>query len=715
MQLPIPIGTILQNRYRLISILGQGGFSRTYLAEDTGRFNELCAIKEFIPQQTNANVVAKSQELFAREAAILYQIEHPQIPKFRATFEENQRLFLLQDYVVGKTYRTILQERQQTSNLFSEAEVLTFLAQILPVLAHIHNFGIVHRDISPDNIIRRETDQMPVLIDFGVVKEIATKVQSPDLTVEMTNVGKVGYAPWEQIQLGRATASSDLYALAVTIVVLLTGKDPQVLIDQTTLKWDWQRWVAVSPELAEIINKMLSHQPGDRYQSVTELEKDLATLPSVKSQQPPTINQAANNSSLSQVGTVVVGSNQNFNTDNDSLFDHHKWSAVALIVILVLLSGVVSWGTVNLLLKRKQQPEVEEVTEINPSPVPNLPTITSSPSSSPSFPSPSFPSPSFPSPLSPSPTAQSSRSPTLPPESIIPVPSPTPETITETPSVVETPPKLETSEERLDLLLPGEPISIEGNLKGNETVSYIISGSQGQKLSLLVTGEGVLMSLLRADGEGMDGISEKVSNWKGILPIDGDYKIILSPLPGLSGTDYKLDIDLTNPIPQFTPTTEPKPTNSPTPTTEPKPTNSPTPTTEPKPTNSPTPTTEPKPTNSPTPTTEPKPTNSPTPTTEPKPTNSPTPTTEPKPTNSPTPTTEPKPTNSPTPTTEPKPTNSPTPTTEPEPTNSPTPTTEPEPTDSPTPAPFNKPSKKSVVKPFPTSTLSEQINKPAKE
>ncbi|NES90383.1 protein kinase, partial [Okeania sp. SIO2B9] len=157
MQPPIPVGTILQNRYRLINILGQGGFGRTYLAEDTGRFNERCALKEFIPLQTNTYAVTKSQELFSREAAILYQIQHPQIPKFRATFEENQRLFLLQDYIEGKTYRSILQERQITDSLFSEAEVLTFLQQILPVLAHIHSFGIIHRDISPDNIIRRES------------------------------------------------------------------------------------------------------------------------------------------------------------------------------------------------------------------------------------------------------------------------------------------------------------------------------------------------------------------------------------------------------------------------------------------------------------------------------------------------------------------------------------------------------------------------------
>jgi serine/threonine protein kinase len=101
MQPPIAIGTLLQNRYRLVNILGQGGFGRTYLVEDLGRFQERCALKELIPMQSGPYVLEKSKELFQREAAILYQIAHPQIPQFRAIFEENQRLFLVQDYVEG--------------------------------------------------------------------------------------------------------------------------------------------------------------------------------------------------------------------------------------------------------------------------------------------------------------------------------------------------------------------------------------------------------------------------------------------------------------------------------------------------------------------------------------------------------------------------------------------------------------------------------------
>ncbi|PSB07908.1 serine/threonine protein kinase, partial [filamentous cyanobacterium Phorm 46] len=275
MQPPIAIGTLLQNRYRLLSILGQGGFGRTYLVEDLGRFQERCALKELIPVQSGAYILEKSKELFEREAAILYKIAHPQIPQFRAIFEENQRLFLVQDYVEGMTYRELLLDRTSTGSTFSEAEVLVFIRQMLPVLAHIHARGIIHRDISPENMIRRENDNLPVLIDFGVVKELATKVLSPEGTAHATTVGKIGYAPIEQLQSGRATASSDLYALAVTAIVLLTGKEPQELLDQTTLQWNWQQRVQVSPGLALVLNRMLNRSPGDRYQSVSEVAQAL--------------------------------------------------------------------------------------------------------------------------------------------------------------------------------------------------------------------------------------------------------------------------------------------------------------------------------------------------------------------------------------------------------------------------------------------------------
>uniref|UniRef100_A0ACD5GTE8 Protein kinase domain-containing protein n=1 Tax=Desertifilum tharense IPPAS B-1220 TaxID=1781255 RepID=A0ACD5GTE8_9CYAN len=294
MQPPIPIGTLLQNRYQILKILGQGGFGRTYLAEDKGRFNEWCALKEFIPQQTGTYALEKSKELFQREASTLYQIRHPQVPQFRATFEQEGRLFLVQDYVEGKTYRALLAERQYQGRAFSEAEIHKLLEQLLPVLAQIHAQGIIHRDISPDNIMWRQSDSLPVLIDFGVVKEVVTRFRSPEETVpQATTVGKAGYAPKEQMQMGLAYPSSDLYALAVTLLVLLTGREPQELFDPNQMSW--QIPVGNHPQLRPVLSRMLSYQPSDRFAHANEVLAALQTpqSPAIPPTQPFPVQAAS--------------------------------------------------------------------------------------------------------------------------------------------------------------------------------------------------------------------------------------------------------------------------------------------------------------------------------------------------------------------------------------------------------------------------------------
>ena len=296
MESQITVGTILQNRYHIIHIIGQGGFGRTYLAEDQRRFNELCVLKELIAPITGASAGEKAQELFEREAAILYQIEHPQIPKFREKFAQNEKLFLVQDFVAGKTYRHLLKERQEVGTTFTEAEVLHLLQSLLPVLSYIHGQGIIHRDISPENMILRENDFLPVLIDFGVVKELATKLQSSSPT-PVTTVGKLGYAPSEQMQTGRVYPSSDLYALAVTVIVLLTGKEPADLFDEQQLTWNWQKWVTVKPEFAQVLERMLSYMPAMRYQTAADVIQALLNLG--QNGQFPT--------NLSSLQTIAVG------------------------------------------------------------------------------------------------------------------------------------------------------------------------------------------------------------------------------------------------------------------------------------------------------------------------------------------------------------------------------------------------------------------------
>lgn len=508
MQPPIPLSTVLQNRYRLIKILGQGGFGRTYLAEDIGRFNELCALKELIPAPGEAHSLDKAKQLFQREASILYKIHHPQIPQFRATFEQDGRLFLVQDYVEGKTYWQLLQERLAQRMTFQEAEVLQLLQQMLPVLAHLHARAIVHRDISPDNIIWRQSDRKPVLIDFGVVKELATRFQSPDGKSVATTVGKLGYAPIEQMQTGRAYPSSDLYALAVTCIVLLTGREPPGLFDDRDFTWNWQRWATVSPRLAQVLNQMLSHKPSDRYQTVAEVAKALQAGESQSPELTPRI---------SELNTIAVGRPQyEVSSKQIELVTKvpiwERWWAIALIFIAVaLIAGGSSLLFFSWLLNRDR--------DVQPQ--------------------------SFPSPL----------------VSVPPTATPTP---TPTPS-----PEPTNFSQRLNLV-PGEALNVEGTLQANTTASYLFSAEQGQPFAVdLSQFEGVLLTVIGPNQAPIDDRANRVTRYEGTLPTTGEYAIVVSPVQGVESSKYQLSMRLDNLVsPSPTPTETETPTPTPTPTVE---------------------------------------------------------------------------------------------------------------------------------------------------
>ena len=361
---PIYPGLILSNRYKIVKQLGHGGFGRTYLAEDNHRFQELCVLKEFAPQVHGSYALQKSQELFEREAGVLYKLRHDQIPGFREMFRFKLNgqgyLFLVQDYVEGKTYRALLENRKRQKVYFSEAEVTKFLLQLLPVLEYIHSLGVIHRDISPDNLILRNSDKFPVLIDFGGVKEMATKVvseyahQESGLPLQATRLGKVGYAPDEQMRLGAIYPHSDLYALAATVLVLLTGKEPSFLIDAHSLTFNWRREVSLSPHLSRVLDKMLASKPSDRYPSARHVIEALDGAPSsldlAPTQAPPDVVPIPTVSAagVSSVTTMPVSQMPMNGASNQA-------SAILPTILLVLVTivgmGGMGWMVGNFWLK----------------------------------------------------------------------------------------------------------------------------------------------------------------------------------------------------------------------------------------------------------------------------------------------------------------------------------------------------------------------------
>ncbi len=268
-------GTLINNRFLIQKLLGQGGFGRTYLAFDNQRFDEPCVLKEFVSPTSQKDQLQKCRELFQREAKILYKINHPQVPKFIGWLVDEQRVFIVQEYIDGKTYSEILSSRlNQTAKPFSEAEVRKWLIDIFPVLEYLHKQNILHRDISLDNVMLKHNQYKPVLIDFGIAQDKLVQAPSDFLSlhysVRNSIVGKIGYSPPEQLRWGYSYPSSDIYSIGICAVVLLSGKMPYMLIDES-LNWQWQSQVNISDQLTSILEKMLAELPGERYQSVAEI------------------------------------------------------------------------------------------------------------------------------------------------------------------------------------------------------------------------------------------------------------------------------------------------------------------------------------------------------------------------------------------------------------------------------------------------------------
>ncbi len=263
---------LLRDRYRASGTLGRGGFGATFLAEDVGLPGRpTCVIKQLRPAVSDVHVLHMARELFEREATILGKIgNHPQIPRLLDYFELNQDFYLVQEHVDGPT----LQQEVKRSGCFDEAGVREVLSEVLPILGYVHSQEVIHRDIKPANLIRRNFDRKFVLIDFGAVKDQVSQTvaaNSEDSPLTTFAVGTPGYAPPEQMAM-RPVYASDLYALGVTCIYLLTGKSPKDLgYDGATGELSWQGRVKLSDRLTKVIEKMLETSVRHRYQTTQEV------------------------------------------------------------------------------------------------------------------------------------------------------------------------------------------------------------------------------------------------------------------------------------------------------------------------------------------------------------------------------------------------------------------------------------------------------------
>lgn len=289
---------ILVGRYLPVKLLGRGGFGAAFLARD--RYTpglRKCVVKQFKPAgDLTIDQLATAQKLFEREAEVLEQIgnQNNQIPDLFAFFEltvpslqppkQEQFFYLVQEFIDGKN----LEEELQEKGKFSEAEVMEVLSEILKVLKVVHDSGSIHRDIKPSNIMRHRNGRL-YLLDFGAVKQVASTATSK----ASTGIYSMGFAPPEQMSGGQVYPSTDLYALAVTCVMLLTGKEATQLFDSYSHQWSWQKEVSISPNLANVLDKMLLAAPNQRFQSAQAV-LDALTTPLTSTPQPPLPSSRAN-------------------------------------------------------------------------------------------------------------------------------------------------------------------------------------------------------------------------------------------------------------------------------------------------------------------------------------------------------------------------------------------------------------------------------------
>ncbi|NUN65201.1 serine/threonine protein kinase [Pseudanabaena biceps] len=336
---------VLDGRYKLIKKIGAGGFGQTFIARDMRRpGSPPCVVKQLKPASDDPNFIREARRLFNTEAETLEKLgRHDQIPQLLAYFEEDKQFFLVQEFVEGRSLYDEMkvskpepvasdnEPRDQISidlqklsepsrdKQLGEIEVVNILKDVLNVLEFVHSEGVIHRDIKPDNLIRRKKDQKVVLIDFGAVKamqDVNTKITADDngesrFTV---TIGTPGYMPSEQCA-GRPNYSSDIYALGMVAIKALTGYAPTDLpTDPATGEIVWRDKAQVSNGLAMVLTRMIRYHYTQRYQSVREVNQGITTFATMTEVE----RQATTSKIVRSVSTSNPSSVAKYNASSDN-------------------------------------------------------------------------------------------------------------------------------------------------------------------------------------------------------------------------------------------------------------------------------------------------------------------------------------------------------------------------------------------------------------
>jgi serine/threonine protein kinase len=535
---------VLDGRYKLIKQIGAGGFGHTFIARDMRRpGSPPCVVKQLKPASDDPNFIREARRLFNTEAETLEKLgRHDQIPQLLAYFEEDKQFFLVQEFVEGRSLHDELkaplpevsdldnepQDRilAELSNIdapvrdkqLGEVEVLKILKDVLDVLEFVHSEGVIHRDIKPDNLIRRKKDQKIILIDFGAVR--AMQDANTQLTANekgesrfTVTIGTPGYMPSEQCA-GRPTYSSDIYALGMVAIKALTGYGPTDLpTDPATGEVVWRDKAKVSNGLAMVLTRMVRYHYTQRYQSVREVKQGINTF--------ATMTEVERQATTSKIvrSTILTGTesstNSNAATSYKSSSSQTRRSVPASTPansnsgVLFLFGGllavvaVIAAFALPAMMRNNQSSVI-----VNNQPIPTRPIATEASSS--------------------------------------------PISVTNSNAPVN---------QVLNLEANKESLVIPNKIMGDATHTYTIQAKSGQVFSTSITGTGLLFTVLNAQGI---PLPNAVNVTSADVPItsDGAYEVQLKGLGGTTEISYQLklslkDVAIAQPTAIATPSTSP--------------------------------------------------------------------------------------------------------------------------------------------------------------